>query len=102
METQLLTIGIPTITVLVGILLNSRWIDQTNQRITEIKTDLNSKIDTLRADLTDRIDTLRADIISRIDKTDAEVRVISNDLRTFYSVNAEHSQKILNLERKAS
>jgi hypothetical protein len=80
METQLLTIGIPTITVLVGILLNRRWINQTNQLLTELKTDLSSKIDTLRADLTDRVNMLRADIISRIDKTDAEIRVIPNHI----------------------
>jgi hypothetical protein len=80
MEAQILAIGMPTPAVSIGILLDARQNDRTNQRVSELKVDVQRQLDGIGAGL----------------------KMVSQDLRAFYAVNAEHSVKIQNLERKAS
>lgn len=118
-DAQLLTIGIPTIAVLMGILLNNRQIDhlvrsleETNRRIDElrrdltaqigeVKADLTRKIDKVETDLTRQIEEVKVDLTHQIDKVDAKTDGIVRDLREFYVNQADHASRLQDLERSA-
>ena len=80
MEAQLFAIGIPTVTVLVGILLN------------------NKRIDELRVDMTRQFD--KQD--EKIEKLDSQIREIHHEMREFYKVISEHDFRLQAVERSAS
>lgn len=94
MEAQILAIGLPTLAVLIGILLNNRQNDQTNQRVSELRADTNRQFDQVQRQF--------EQVQRQIEHVQRQLDVIAQDLRAFYSVNAEHSVKIQNLERKAT
>jgi len=87
MEAQLFAIGIPTVTVLVGILLN-------NKRIDELRADMTG----LRTDITRQLD--KQD--EKIEKLDSQIREIHHEMREFYKVISEHDFRLQALERSAS
>jgi len=51
----------------------SRRIDETNNRIDEVRTELTGKIDNVRTELTDKIDEVRTDLTGRIDATNNRI-----------------------------
>lgn len=51
----------------------SRRIDETNQRMDQLRTDLTARIDQLNTDLTARIDKVYAELIVRTDKVNADL-----------------------------
>ena len=51
----------------------SRRIDETNNRIDEVRTELTGKIENVRAELTDKIDEVRTDLTGRIDATNNRI-----------------------------
>ena len=50
-----------------------RRIDETNNRIDEVRTELTGKIDNVRTELTDKIDEVRTDLTGRIDATNNRI-----------------------------
>ncbi|AMM41135.1 coiled-coil protein [Candidatus Desulfofervidus auxilii] len=51
----------------------SRRIDETNNRIDEVRTELTGKIDNVRTELTDKIDEVRTDLTGRIGATNNRI-----------------------------
>jgi hypothetical protein len=81
----LLTIVIPTVTVLVGILINNRQLDQldrhVNQQITSLRGEMIAKFETVDI----RITSLRNEMISRLERVegvlDARLRQVEETLK---------------------
>ena len=51
----------------------SRRIDETNNRIDEVRTELTGRIENVRAELTDKIDEVRTELTGRIDATNNRI-----------------------------
>jgi hypothetical protein len=73
-----ITIGIPVLAILFGILLNQRGLDRVEARMEKMEGTLNGRIDHLSA----RIDRILADLLQ------------------FYRTLGEHDAKIENLEKR--
>ena len=71
----LLTVAIPTVTVLVGILVNNRQLDQLdrhmNQQIASLRTEMNGQITSLRNEMNGQITALRNEMIARLERIEA-------------------------------
>jgi hypothetical protein len=79
---EILAIGLPTLSVLVGILLN--------------RSDTNR----LDARITTEIGALKSSVSSDIREIRADLAAIRNDQREFYHALGEHEVRLSNLERK--
>jgi DNA anti-recombination protein RmuC len=51
----------------------SRRIDETNQRVDEVRSELSARIDEVRSELTKRIEDIHSDLISRLDGNNARI-----------------------------
>jgi hypothetical protein len=87
MPTTALTIGIPTLAVLVGILLNRNDANRLDARITALGTELRQEIAALRIDLRQEI---------------AAVRQQSHeDIMVLVGISREHESRLTRLESRA-
>ena len=96
---ELLAIGLPTLSVLVGILLNRNDVSRLDGRITSLENRMASEIGSVRGE----INAVRGEINSvrgEIGKLRDEVRAIREDQREFYRSLGEHEVRLSNLERK--
>lgn len=93
-----LTIGIPVLVILFGILFNQRGLDKLETRLDaringlEGRMDrglseLSSRIDRVHSELTGRLDRMQSDINSRLDR-------MQSDLSMFYRTIGEHETEI--------
>jgi hypothetical protein len=82
---ELLAIGLPTLSVLVGILLNRSDVSRLDGRI-------STEVSSLRGD----IQGLRNDM----DKMRDSIEQIRNDQREFYRTLGQHEVRLENLEKK--
>lgn len=92
-----LSIGIPTITVLVGILLNQSAIHRSHDSLKGTDDSLRGELGGLRGELGGlraELQATRSEILSRL-------QVVEGDLRRFYQILGEHNAKIENLEKRA-
>jgi hypothetical protein len=74
MISTLLTIGIPTLAVLLGILLNRNDSNRLDSRITTVAAELRSEIHALRTELHSEIQSLRTELHSEIQSSRTELR----------------------------
>jgi hypothetical protein len=79
---EILAIGLPTLSVLVGILLNRSDTNRLDARIT-------TEISVLKASVTAEIREIRSDLAA-----------IRNDQREFYRSLGQHELRLDNLEKK--
>ncbi len=77
-------IGLPTVTVLVGIFLNQRSIDR------------------LESGLGNRMDHLEKGLGSRMDRIETRLDRIEADLREFYRTLGQHGSRLDNLEKRGA
>ena len=74
----LLAVGLPTVTVLVGILVN-------NRRTDSLERHLDAQITSLRTEVSGRLDALRNEMIARIERVegvlDARLKQVEEILR---------------------
>ncbi len=84
--------GLPTLTVLIGILLNMRSIADLDKRIDS----LDKRIDGLDK----RIDSLEQRMEARFDRLEARVDRIEADMREFYRVMGIHEARLDNIEKR--
>jgi len=54
-----LTVGVPTLAVLIGILVNNSRLNDLNERLGSVNTGLNTRIDDLRSHVDHRMDDLK-------------------------------------------
>ena len=81
----LLTVAIPTVTVLVAILVNNRQLDQLSrhmdQQLTSMRGELGARIDAVD----DRITSLRNEMIARLERVegvlDARLKLVEEILK---------------------
>jgi hypothetical protein len=104
---EILAIGLPTLSVLVGILLNRSDTNRLDARITkeigEVKAAVSADIGSLRLTTSSDTNSLRTDIRDiRTDIRDirSDLALIRNDQREFYRTLGEHEVRLSNLERK--
>ncbi|GGH03362.1 hypothetical protein [Silvibacterium dinghuense] len=81
-----LTIMVPTLVVLVGILLNRQDYSRLDAKIEGLDTKIDSKID-------NKVDGLRADLTSQINE-------LRNDIKEFYRTLGRHDARLDALERQ--
>jgi uncharacterized protein YPO0396 len=86
-----LTVGIPVLVILFGILLNQKGLDRLDGRIDRVE----GRLDRVQTDLTARLDRMQGDLTARLDRMQA-------DLSMFYKNLGEHSARIDNLEKRRS
>ncbi len=82
---EILAIGLPTLSVLVGILLNRNDVSRLDSRIT-------TEVSALRGDM--------QGIRGEIGKMREDIQSIRDDQREFYRSLGEHEVRLSNLERK--
>jgi flagellar biosynthesis regulator FlaF len=98
MPTTALTIGIPTLAVLVGILLNRNDANRLDARITALGTELRQEIAALRIDLRQEIAALGTELRQEI----AAVRQQSHeDIMVLVGISREHESRLTRLESRA-
>ena len=93
----LLTAGAPTLTVLVGILLNERRGDRIEARIDRVE----AHIERVKQELKVRIDRVEAHIERVKQEIEARIDRISDDLRVFYRDLGRHEAEITNLKQRS-
>ena len=100
---ELLAIGLPTLSVLVGILLNRNDVSRLDGRITSLENRLageiasvRSEIGSLRSSVSGEVNSLRADIRELRE----DIALIRSDQREFYRSLGEHEIRLDNLEKK--
>jgi len=54
-----LTVGVPTLAVLIGILVNNSRLNDLNERLGSVNTGFNTRIDDLRSHVDHRMDDLK-------------------------------------------
>jgi hypothetical protein len=69
-----LTVGIPTLAVLIGILVNNSRLSDVNNRIVELRQDLNQRFDTIDRRIGDTRDWLRNEFLRVEQVLDARVK----------------------------
>jgi hypothetical protein len=97
---EILAIGLPTLSVLVGILLNRSDTNRLDARITTeiaaVKAAVSAEIGSLRSIAMSDTNSLRADIRD----IRSDLALIRNDQREFYRSLGEHEVRLNNLEQK--
>jgi hypothetical protein len=88
-----LTIGIPTLVILMGILLNRQDYARLDAKIDRLDLKLDGKTDALRGDLTSKIDALRGDLTGQING-------LRDDIKEFYRTLGQHDVRLDALERE--
>ena len=95
-----LSIGIPSLLVLVGIFLNNARFGAIDNRFTSVEgridrmgTELNGRIDRMDTELNGRIDKMGSDLNARLDRQQA-------DLSQFYMILGRHEADINNLKEQ--
>jgi hypothetical protein len=75
----LLTVAIPTVTVLIGILVNNRQLDQFNrhmdQQITSLRNELNGQITSLRNEMIARLERVEGVLDARLKQVEETLRL---------------------------
>jgi phosphoglycerate-specific signal transduction histidine kinase len=66
----LLTVAIPTLTVLVGILVNNRQLDQVHRQVDQLDRHFNQKFTSLRTEMNGQISALRNEMIARLERVE--------------------------------
>jgi hypothetical protein len=89
---EILTIGIPVLAILFGILLNQRGLDKLESRLDGRLNNLDGRVNRLESDLTSRLDRMQSDINGRLDRMRA-------DLSMFYRILGEHGTEIEHLKK---
>jgi len=79
---DVITVGVPVLAILFGILFNQRGLDKLEARLDNRVNGLEARMDRMQADLTGRIDRIQA------------------DLTRFYQILGEHGGKIELLSKK--
>jgi hypothetical protein len=81
----LLTVAIPTVTVLVGILVNNRQLDQLDRRFSSEVASLRNEINSLDSHFTSQFTSLRNEMIARLERVegvlDARLKQVEETLR---------------------
>ena len=85
---DVLTIGIPVLVILLGILFNQRGLDRLEARINGLEGRLDGRINGLES----RLDRMQSDITARLDRMQA-------DLSMFYRILGEHGADIDHLKK---
>lgn len=80
-----ITVGVPVLAILFGILMNQRGIDKLDERI--------NKLD-------GRIDKLEAKMDARFVHMEVRIDRIQADLAQFYRILGEHGARIGNIEKR--
>ena len=86
-----LSIGIPTLAVLIGFLLN-------NARLSSIETSLGARIGSVESNLGARISGVESTLGARIGGVESRLAAIEGDLRQFYRNLGAHEAEIGNLK----
>ena len=60
----------------------SRRIDETNQRVDEVRSELSARIDEVRSELSARIDEVRSELSARIDEVRSELTKRIEDIHS--------------------
>jgi hypothetical protein len=69
-----LTVGIPTLAVLIGILVNNSRLSDVNNRIAELRQDMNHRFDSVNRHIDDTRDLLRSEFMRVEQVLDARVK----------------------------
>lgn len=93
----LLTVGIPAITILVGILINNRQIEQIDRHVNQQITSLRNEMLSHRNELSARIDSLG----DRIDALDSHIGALDRDLRDWAKITMTQNSDIARLKDNA-
>jgi septal ring factor EnvC (AmiA/AmiB activator) len=101
-----LTIGIPLMAILSGILLNRQDVSSLRSEMSTLRNDLHGEIGSIRAELRSEIGSTRAEIGSvrtEINALRSEMHSrldsIQRDMREFYAEQARHDVRITKLEQ---
>jgi DNA anti-recombination protein RmuC len=109
-----LTVGIPVLVILLGILLNQRGLDKLEARLDgrmnvfegsldHVQSDLTGRQDRIQSDLTGRLDRMQSDLTGRLDRMQAELSArldrMQADLSMFYRTLGEHGAEIDHLKK---
>jgi TolA-binding protein len=86
-----ITVGLPMLAILFGILLNQRAVDKLDAKIDRIEGKMESRF----AQVDARIDRMQGEIDARLDRMQA-------DLSQFYRDLGDHGARIDALEKRAS
>jgi len=96
--------GLPTITVLVGILLNQNALSRVEKRVDSLESKLDLRIDSLESKLESRIDSLESKLERRIEsqesKEESHYQSLTGDMRRFYQFVGEYSARTESLEHR--
>ena len=106
-----LSIGIPSLLVLVGIFLNNARFGAIDNRFTSVEgridrmgTELNGRIDRMDTELNGRIDKMDTELNGRIDKMGSDLNARLDrqqaDLSQFYMILGRHEADINNLKEQ--
>ncbi len=87
-----LTIGLPILAILAGILLNRQDVSGLRTEVNGLRNDLHSEINGLRNDLHSETNSLRSEMNSRFDS-------IQRDMREFYAEQARHDVRLTRIEQ---
>lgn len=88
-----LTIGIPVLAILFGILWNQQGLRDLRNEMFARFNSTDSRIDRTQADLDGRLDRMQSDLNGRLDRMQA-------DLSQFYRTLGQHDAKLEVLEKK--
>lgn len=86
-----ITVGLPLLAILFGILLNQRATDKVEAKVDKLETKMDTRFSTVDA----RIDRMQSEIDARLDRMQA-------DLSQFYRDLGDHGARIDALEKRAS
>jgi hypothetical protein len=93
-----LSIGIPTLAVLIGFLMNNARLNTIETRIGGVESNLGARISGVEASQGTRINSLESNLISRIIGVESRLTAIEGDLRQFYRDLGAHEAEIGNLK----
>jgi len=69
-----LTVEIPTLAVLIGVVVNNSRLDDVNGRLSDLRQDMNRRFDEMERRISDTRDLLRAEFLRVEQVLDARVR----------------------------
>jgi hypothetical protein len=79
-DTQsILTVGLPSLAVLIGILVNNSRFGDFNNRLSEIRSDMNRRFDDMNRRIDDTRDLLRAEFFRVEQVMDARLKHLEED-----------------------
>lgn len=77
--TQMFAVGIPTLAVLIGILVNNSRLGDVNNRISDLRQDMNRRFDEVDRRIDDTRDLLRAEFLRVEQVLDARVKHLEDN-----------------------